>query len=72
MRITLTQVFLRKGKIGRTINEHELARAIDKVLADPAARRELRAKLNPDRPADDDEGGPARVQHGPHRRPRPS
>jgi len=51
VRITLTQVFLRKGKIGRTINEHELARAIDKVLADPAARRELRAKLNPDRPA---------------------
>jgi hypothetical protein len=51
VRITLTQIFLRKGKIGRTINEHELARAIDKLLDDPAAVREVRAKLNPDRPA---------------------
>jgi len=50
VRITLTQVFLRKGKIGRTINEHLLARAISKLLADPALNREVRAKLNPDRP----------------------
>ncbi|MDQ3742151.1 MAG: L,D-transpeptidase/peptidoglycan binding protein [Actinomycetota bacterium] len=50
VRITLTQIFLRKGKIGRTINEHELARVIDKLLADPALKREIRAKLNPDRP----------------------
>ena len=51
VRITLTQVFLRKGVTGRTINEHELARTIDKLLADPALRRTVRAKLNPDRPA---------------------
>ena len=51
VRITLTQIFLRKGKIGRTINEHELARVIDKVLADPALNREIRTKLNPDRPS---------------------
>ena len=50
VRIELTDVFLRKGKNGRTINEHELARAIDKALADPALPRELQAKLNPDRP----------------------
>jgi hypothetical protein len=50
VRITLTQLFLRKGKAGRTINEHELARSIDKLLQDPAAPREVRAKLNPDRP----------------------
>jgi hypothetical protein len=50
VRITLTQIFLRKGKIGRTINEHELARVIDKLLADPALKREIRTKLNPDRP----------------------
>ncbi len=50
VRITLTQIFLRKGKIGRTVNEHELARVIDKLLADPALNRETRAKLNPDRP----------------------
>ena len=50
VRITLTQVFLRKGRAGRTINEHELARVLDKLLADPALRREVRAKLNPDRP----------------------
>jgi hypothetical protein len=51
VRITLTRVFLRKGKIGRTINEHQLARTIDKLLADPDRNREVRAKLNPDRPA---------------------
>ena len=50
VRITLTQVFLRKGRIGRTINEHELARVIDKLLTDPNLLREVRAKLNPDRP----------------------
>ncbi|HEV2815526.1 MAG TPA: peptidoglycan binding domain-containing protein, partial [Solirubrobacteraceae bacterium] len=50
VRITLTEVFLRKGKIGRTINEHELARVIDRLLADPALHREVQAKLNPDRP----------------------
>jgi lipoprotein-anchoring transpeptidase ErfK/SrfK len=50
VRIELTDVFLRKGRTGRTINEHELARTIDKALADPARPRELRAKLNPDRP----------------------
>ena len=50
VRITLTDVFLRKGRIGRTINEHELARAIGRALADPALPRELAAKLNPDRP----------------------
>jgi lipoprotein-anchoring transpeptidase ErfK/SrfK len=50
VRITLTQVFLRKGRIGRTINEHELARVIDTLLADPNLNRSIRAKLNPDRP----------------------
>ncbi|HEX8083954.1 MAG TPA: L,D-transpeptidase family protein [Solirubrobacteraceae bacterium] len=50
VRITLTQIFLRKGRIGRTINEHELARVIDKLLADPALNREVKVKLNPDRP----------------------
>ncbi|HEX2087969.1 MAG TPA: L,D-transpeptidase family protein [Solirubrobacteraceae bacterium] len=50
VRIELTDVFLRKGKRGRTINEHKLARAIDKALADPVLPRELRAKLNPDLP----------------------
>ena len=51
VRITLTQVFLRKGRIGRTINEHELARVIDKLYVDPALNREVRAKFNPDRPS---------------------
>jgi lipoprotein-anchoring transpeptidase ErfK/SrfK len=50
VRITLTQVFLRKGKIGRTVNEHELARVIGKLLLDPTLRRDVRAKRNPDRP----------------------
>jgi lipoprotein-anchoring transpeptidase ErfK/SrfK len=50
VRIELTDVFLRKGRRGRTINEHELAREIGKVLLDPALNRELRAKLNPDLP----------------------
>jgi lipoprotein-anchoring transpeptidase ErfK/SrfK len=51
VRIELTDVFLRKGRRGRTINEHELARAISKVLDDPNLKRNLRAKLNPDLPA---------------------
>jgi lipoprotein-anchoring transpeptidase ErfK/SrfK len=51
VRITLTQVFLRKGRYGRTINEHELALAIDRALADPASKRRLRAKRNRDRPS---------------------
>ena len=50
VRIELTDVFLRKGKRGRTINEHELARSIDKVLAEPSLPRELRAKLGRDLP----------------------
>ncbi|HEV2999292.1 MAG TPA: L,D-transpeptidase [Solirubrobacteraceae bacterium] len=49
-RITLTRVFLRTGRIGRTVNEHELARTIDRLLAEPDLPREVRAKLNPDRP----------------------
>ena len=51
VRIELTDVFLRKGRRGRTINEHQLARSISKVLLDPTLNRELRAKLNPDLPA---------------------
>ncbi|HEX8207427.1 MAG TPA: L,D-transpeptidase family protein [Solirubrobacteraceae bacterium] len=51
VRIELTDVFLRKGKRGRTINEHELARTISKLLLDPALKRTVRAKLNPDLPA---------------------
>ena len=50
VRITLTQVFLRKGRRGRTINEHELARSISKVLLEPALERTLRAKRNRDLP----------------------
>ena len=50
VRITLTQLFLRKGKNGSTINEHALARAISKLLVDPALDREVEAALNPDRP----------------------
>ena len=50
VRITLTRLFLRRGHAGRTINEHELARRIDRALADPSRRRNLRATLNRDRP----------------------
>ena len=50
VRIELTDVFLRKGKRGRTINEHELARSIGKALQDPVLPRDLSAKLNPDLP----------------------
>ena len=50
VRIALTDVFLRKGRRGRTINEHALARSIGRALEDPVLPRELEAKLNPDLP----------------------
>ena len=50
VRIELTDVFLRKGRRGRTINEHELARSISRALAAPSLPREFRAELNPDLP----------------------
>ena len=50
MRITLTQLFLRKGRRGRTINEHELAVRINRAYRDLTRRRKFRAPTKPDLP----------------------
>ena len=50
VRITLTRLFLRKGSRGRTINEHELARRIDRAFRDLTRRRTFRARTRPDLP----------------------
>ena len=61
VRITLTRLFLRKGKRGRTVNERELARRIDRALGDLTRRREFRAPPKPDLP--DVTTAEARRQH---------
>ena len=50
VRITLTRLFLRKGRRGRTINEHELARRINRAFRDLTRRRSFRAPAKPDLP----------------------
>ena len=50
LRITLTRIFVRPGRTGRTINEVILARRIDLALSELHRRRELRTSLRPDRP----------------------
>ena len=61
VRITLTQLFLRKGKRGRTINEHELARRMNRAYRDLSRRRAFRAPTKPDLP--DVTTAEARRQH---------
>jgi lipoprotein-anchoring transpeptidase ErfK/SrfK len=51
MRITLTRIFVRASKRGRTINERILADRISLALADPQRRRDMKTKLRPDNPS---------------------
>ena len=51
LRIGLRRMDLSRSRVGRTINEHELARRIVRALTDPARRRAFRATLKRDRPA---------------------
>jgi lipoprotein-anchoring transpeptidase ErfK/SrfK len=50
LRIGLRRMDLSRSRVGRTINEHELARRIVRALTDPSRRRALRATLKRDRP----------------------
>jgi lipoprotein-anchoring transpeptidase ErfK/SrfK len=51
LRIGLKRMDLTRSRKGRTINEHELARRIDRALVDPERRRAFRATLKVDKPA---------------------
>lgn len=51
LRITVRKMIVRRARYGRRIDAAELASAVDAALADPAASRQLRAKLRKVRPA---------------------
>jgi lipoprotein-anchoring transpeptidase ErfK/SrfK len=50
VKITLRRVKLTKGRAGQTINEHELARQINRALVDPTFPRAFTAAVVRDRP----------------------
>jgi len=51
VRITVRRMIIRRDRAGRGINEHELARRIDRAFGDLTRRREFLARVRPDRPA---------------------
>jgi hypothetical protein len=51
VRITVRRMVIRRERDGRGINEHELARRIDRAFGDLTRRREFLARVRPDRPA---------------------
>jgi hypothetical protein len=49
-RITVTHIFVRRPKVGKTINEVSLARRLALTLADPSRKRVLRSRMHDDHP----------------------